>query len=40
MKVISLLSKIDDIHSAQKDIQANTNLRLTLEVLIMRLAKV
>lgn len=40
IKVISLLSKIDYIHSAQKDIQANTNLRLTLEVLIMRLAKV
>ena len=35
-----LLSKIDDIQSAQKNIQANTNLRLTLEVLIMRLARV
>jgi len=40
MGVASLLSKIDDIHLAQKNIQANTNLRLTLEVLIMRLAKV
>ena len=40
MAVASLLSKIDDIHLAQKNIQANTNLRLTLEVLIMRLAKV
>ena len=40
MAVDSLLSKIDDIHLAQKNIQANTNLRLTLEVLIMRLAKV
>lgn len=35
----SLLSKIYDIQSAQKNIQANTNLRLTLEVLIMRLAR-
>jgi DNA polymerase-3 subunit delta' len=40
MKVTSLISKIDDVESAQKNIQANTNLRLTLEVLIMRLAKV
>ena len=40
MKVTSLISKIDDIESAQKNIQANTNLRLTLEVLIMRLAKI
>lgn len=39
MTVDSLLLKIDDIHLAQKNIQANTNLRLTLEVLIMRLAK-
>jgi DNA polymerase-3 subunit delta' len=38
--VASLLSKIDDIHLAQKNIQANTNSRLTLEVLIMRLAKI
>lgn len=40
MKVASLISKIDDVESAQKNIHANTNLRLTLEVLIMRLAKV
>ena len=40
MNFTSLISKIDDIESAQKNIQANTNLRLTLEVLIMRLAKV
>ncbi|MBW2054137.1 MAG: hypothetical protein JRI29_00305, partial [Deltaproteobacteria bacterium] len=40
MMVASLISKIDDVESAQKNIQANTNLRLTLEVLIMRLAKV
>jgi DNA polymerase-3 subunit delta' len=40
MEVTSLISKIDYIESAQKNIQANTNLRLTLEVLIMRLAKV
>ena len=40
MKVASLISKIDDVEWAQKNIQVNTNLRLTLEVLIMRLAKV
>jgi len=40
MTVASLLSKIDDIHLAQKHIQANMNLRLTLEVLILRLSKV
>jgi DNA polymerase-3 subunit delta' len=40
LAVASLLSKIDDIHLAQKNIQANANLRLTLEVLIMRLARV
>lgn len=39
MEVASLISKIKDVESAQKNIQANTNLRLTLEVLIMRLAK-
>jgi len=38
MTVASILSKINNIHAAQKYIQANTNLRLTLEVLIMRLA--
>jgi len=40
LAVASLLSKIDDIHLAQKNIQANANLRLTLEVLIMRLSRV
>ena len=40
LAVASLLSKIDDIHLAQKNIQANANLRLTLEVLIMNLAEV
>jgi DNA polymerase-3 subunit delta' len=39
LKTTSLLSKIHDIQSAQKNIQANANLRLTLEVLIMRLAR-
>jgi len=34
----SLLSKISDIQSAQNDIQANANLKLTMEVLVMRLA--
>lgn len=36
----SLLSKISDIQTAQKDMRANANLRLTLEVLVMRLATV
>jgi DNA polymerase-3 subunit delta' len=36
----SLLSKINSIQSAQRDIQINANLRLTLEVLVMRLATV
>ena len=40
MTVSSLLSKIEDIHLAQRNIQLNSNLRLTLEVLMMRLAKV
>jgi DNA polymerase-3 subunit delta' len=40
MTVASLLSKIEDIHLAQRNIQLNSNLRLTLEVLMMRLAKV
>ncbi|MBW1607222.1 MAG: DNA polymerase III subunit delta' [Deltaproteobacteria bacterium] len=40
MTVASILSKINNIHAAQKNIRANTNLRLTLEVLVMRLAKV
>lgn len=39
MTASSLLLKIYDIQSAQKNIQANTNLRLTIEVLIMRLAR-
>jgi len=40
MTVDSLLSKIDYIHLAQKNIQANANLRLTLEGLILRLAEI
>ena len=39
MSVDFLLSNIDDIQSVQKNILANTNLRLSLEVLIMRLAR-
>ncbi len=39
MTTASLLSKIDAIQSAQRNIQANANLRLTLEVLVMGLAK-
>jgi len=39
MTVASILSKITDIQTAQKDIRANANLMLTLEVLVMRLAK-
>ncbi len=39
MTVDSLLSKIEDIHLAQRNIQLNSNLRLTLEVLMMRLAR-
>ena len=38
MPVASLLSKIKDVQTAQKNIRANANLRLTLEVLIIRLA--
>jgi len=37
--VTSLLSKIKEIQTAQQNIQANANLRLTLETLVMRLAK-
>ena len=40
MTTAALLAKIGDIQSAQKNIQANANVRLTLEVLVMRLAKV
>jgi DNA polymerase-3 subunit delta' len=39
MTLESLLSKIEDIHLAQRNIQLNANLRMTLEVLMMRLAK-
>ena len=35
----SLISKIETIQAAQKDIRANSNLRLTLEVMMLRLAK-
>ena len=38
MPVPLILSKIKDVHTAQKNIQANTNLRLTLEILVLRLA--
>jgi DNA polymerase-3 subunit delta' len=34
----SLLSKIEAIHEVQRDIQTNTNLRLALDVLILRIA--
>ena len=37
--VSSLLSKINHIQSAQENIQGNANLRLTMEVLALRLAK-
>jgi DNA polymerase-3 subunit delta' len=37
--VAALLSKINLIQNAQKDIQANANLRLTLESLVFRLAQ-
>ncbi len=39
MVIASILRKIKDVQSAQRHIQANSNLRLTLEVLIMRLAR-
>jgi DNA polymerase-3 subunit delta' len=39
MTVDSLLSKIEYIHLAQRNIQLNSNLRLTLEVLMTRLAR-
>jgi DNA polymerase-3 subunit delta' len=39
MTVAALLSKIEDIHLAQRNIRSNSNLRLTLEVLMMRLAE-
>ncbi len=37
--VASLISKIEAVENAQKDIRANTNLRLTMEALAMRLAR-
>ena len=40
MTTASLLSQISMVQSAQKDMRTNANLRLTLEVLIMRLAAV
>jgi hypothetical protein len=40
MTTASILSKISIVQSAQKDMRANVNLRLTLEVLVMRLANV
>jgi len=40
MTTASLLSKISIVQSAQKDMRANANLRLMLEVLVMRLATV
>ena len=40
MTTVSLLSQISMVQSAQKDMRTNANLRLTLEVLIMRLAAV
>jgi DNA polymerase-3 subunit delta' len=40
MSVASLFSKIDDLHLAERNIQLNANLRLTLEVLMVRLARV
>ncbi|MBC8433704.1 MAG: DNA polymerase III subunit delta' [Desulfobacterales bacterium] len=40
MTTASLLSQISMVQSAQKDMRTNANLRLTLEVLVMRLAAV
>lgn len=39
MTIASLLAKIKTIQTAQNNILANANLRLTLEILVMRLAK-
>ena len=39
LRVDLLISYIDNIQSVQNNIHANTNLRLSLEVLIMRLAR-
>ncbi len=38
IKAASLLSKLKAVQSAQKNLRSNANLRLTLEVLLMRLA--
>ncbi len=40
MTITSLLDKIDTIQSTQNTIQAGTNLRLTLEAMVLRLSKV
>jgi len=40
ISVKSLLSQIEVIQTAQKDMKANTNLRLTLEIMMLRLAMV
>ena len=40
MTVTSLLAKIKEIQTAQEHLQANANLRLTLEALVLRLAKI
>ena len=37
--VNSLLRKINVIETAQRDLEANANVRLTLELMMMRLAK-
>jgi DNA polymerase-3 subunit delta' len=39
MHVASLLAKLDLIHTTQNSIQVNTNVRLALEVMLMKLAR-
>ena len=39
MHVASLLSKLDLIHTTQRCLQVNTNVRLALEVMLMKLAR-
>ena len=39
METNSLLSKIELVQSTQNSIQANPNIRLLLEVMLMKLAK-
>jgi DNA polymerase III gamma/tau subunit len=39
MHVASLLSKLELIHTTQNNIQVNTNVRLALEVMLMKLAR-